>query len=787
MSAPPPLRATYRLQFREGFGFADAVEIVPHLAASGISHVYASPIFCATSGSTHGYDVTDHGAIDPVLGGMDGFLRLSAALKAHGLGLVLDIVPNHMAASAENPWWRDVLQRGEASAFAGHFDIDWSADKLIVPILGKPYGEALEDGDIARAEHPEWGPVLRVPGNDLPLAPGTEAIDDVHACHEAQPYRLAHWRIGRDGLTYRRFFEITGLVGVRVEDEAVFDDVHRLVRELVDGAHVHALRVDHVDGLADPAGYLARLATFGVPVVVEKILEAGEALPPWPVEGTTGYEFVAAMAAHFVDAQGLAVLAQAYGAIAQDDVAAMERRAKTQVAEVNLAGEFARLTREALALFSSDLSARDHGPDTVRRGLVALSRALDVYRTYIEGEASAADRARLESAVHEAHDDALDERRVIGDLGALIASGRADAVPFVRRWQQTTGPLMAKAVEDTLFYRHHRLLALNEVGGHPSAPLGEDAADAAMTVRGLATTQTHDTKRGEDSRARLSVLSDPVAAAWWCEFARTLPGDAPPAWRWAIGQMWLGALPLAPDPDFADRLLAAVEKSAREAKEETSWTDVDAAFETRLRTTAEAILAGEETGTLAEIVRAGALASLAQAALKTFAAAVPDIYQGGFGWDFSLVDPDNRRPVDFAAEAALCEAARAARGADLLDDWRDGRVKARVLLEGLALRAAAPSLFRPDASWKRLAARSPAVAAYWREAGGRAALCVVPRRPLGLLAPAGARLDPARMGPITLDVPAAVTSSFTGRTLREGTVDVSAELAEFPVVLAASG
>lgn len=777
------VRATYRLQFRCGFTFEDAARIAPLLASSGISHVYASPIFRAVSGSTHGYDVADHNEIEPAIGGYDGFVAFSDALKANGLGLILDIVPNHMAASSENPWWRDVLRHGEASPFARHFDIDWTAGKLILPVLGRPYGEALASGDITRATHPQWGEVLRIPGQDVPLAPGTEHVAGADACHEAQHYRITHWRLGRDGLTYRRFFEITGLVGVRVEEAHVFDDVHRLVRQLIEDGRVEGMRVDHVDGLSDPAGYLERLSQFGVPVWVEKILEPNETLPPWPVEGTTGYEFAASVGAGMVDERGREMLSRAYGALAGHRLAGAAYGAKRRIARVNLAGEFLRLTDMAMVLFEGDRSARDHGPDTVRRGLIALSVAMPVYRTYIAGEPAASDRAVVEHARANAFDPELDELRVVDDLAALILSGTDAAKPFVTRWQQTTGPLTAKAIEDTLFYRDHRVLALNEVGSHPDAVLGLGALDAALSAPGLAATQTHDTKRGEDARARLYQLTHPDAAAWWLTTWQTLPGDALPRWQWAMAQMWLGALPLEPDPDFADRFCAAVEKSAREAKEETSWTRQDPAFEARLVEAARAMAAHRPGEAVDDLLRAGAVAALAQALLKTFAHAVPDIYQGGFGWDFALVDPDNRRPVDFAAKAVRLDAARRETPEALVATWRDGRIKARVILEGLALRAEAPGLFASSATLERLSAPDSPVAAFWRQNGHEKALAVVAHRPFAITAKAGAGLDPAALGPVVLDLPSPVFLRFCEETIGPGPVDVSPFLGQFPVLL----
>ncbi|MBJ3774972.1 malto-oligosyltrehalose synthase [Acuticoccus mangrovi] len=786
--------ATYRLQFRNGVGFAEAAAIVPHLAAAGITHLYASPIFAATTGSTHGYDVVDHNALDPCLGGEAGFDRLADALAAAGMGLILDIVPNHMAASTENPWWRDVLTYGEASAYARHFDIDWSAGKLILPILGEPYDVALAQGDIVRSERADWGPVLRVPGMDLPLAPGTETIADLHECHEAQHYRLAHWRLGRDGLTYRRFFEITGLVGVRVEDEAVFDDVHRLLARLVAEGRVQGVRVDHVDGLADPAGYLERLSErLGVPVFVEKILESDETLRPWPVEGTTGYEFIAAMAALFTDADGLERLTEDYGAFASNDIEALTREAKREIITRNLAGELERLTSLALTLFADDPRTRDYGPVTVREGLVALMLGMPVYRTYLVVDApTEADREVLEAAVASAEAEPLEDRRVLEDLVALLLAppeGEA-AAEFTTRLQQTSGPLMAKAVEDTVFFRHHRLIALNEVGGELSPRLGEERYLEVAQDGGLAATQTHDTKRGEDARARLYALSDPAAVAMWERVWPMLSGELPERWRWAFGQMLFASAPLGCDPAFADRFREAVLKTVREAKEETSWTRADPVFEEEVAAAAEAMATSlDRLAPLADVHRAGAVVGLSQALLKTTARPAADIYQGTFGWDFSMVDPDNRRPVDFAAEASLCESARASESDSLRDGWADGRIKARILLEGLAARRARPELFARGslAPLPLTGSDADAFAAFWREDAADALLIVVPIRPLRLLGSANSlTLRPDAVAELAAEISRPLRLPLTGGGLAAGHALLGEALQAMPVLLGTS-
>lgn len=778
------LRATYRLQFRNGVGFREAAAIIPHLEAAGISHLYASPIFAATTGSTHGYDVTDHTVLDPTLGGEEAFAELAGTLREHGIGLLIDIVPNHMAASTENPWWRDVLKHGSESRYARHFDIDWTARRLILPILGKPYGEALAAGDITRGEHPEWGPVLKVPGQDLPLRPGTEDIRDIHALHEAQHYRAAHWRLGRDRLTYRRFFEITGLVGVRVEDEAVFEDVHALPARLISEGIVDSLRVDHVDGLGDPEEYLARLRRYGVPVLVEKILEPGEPLRAWPVEGTTGYEFIAAMASLFVDPDGLSQLSRAYGTIANDDATALAKVAKLEILTRNLPAELDRLTRLALTVLSEDPNTRDHGPTTVREGLVAMLAGLSVYRTYIGNEATEEDRHELEVARVAAGDANLDDEQILTDLIGLLV--RADDDPirreFVRRFQQTSGPLMAKAVEDTLFYRHNRFLALNEVGGAADPELGPAPFQQVVAIPGLAATQTHDTKRGEDARARLYALADPVAVTRWEDVWPTLPGDIPDRLRWAFGQMLFASAPLGDDPDFADRFREAALKMVREAKEETSWTRQDTAFEARVAEAAEAMAGALHLlDPLGEVWRAGAVIGLGQALLKTIGVPAPDVYQGTFGWDFSMVDPDNRRPVDFAAEAARVVAARDADASTLTANWRDGRIKARVLEAGIRLRGERPSLMA-NGRTEILPLAGPSarvVRAVLRDDGEDALLAVVPVRPLGSLAADHLVLEVD----VTADLPRRLRDRFSGEWLAGGS-DLASSFRRFPVVLA---
>ena len=747
-------RATYRLQFREGMDFDRAAELVPYLTGLGVSHLYASPLFQATTGSTHGYDVTDHGRMDDSLGGIEGFLRLSTALRDAGLGLILDIVPNHMAASPENPWWRDVLRHGRDSAFAGHFDIDWSAPRLLLPFLGQPYGRTLEAGELKLAREAD-GPVLAYYEHAFPLDPRTwelvlgqaglgppegpsaeaparfarwaadpangNALDDrlarlsqdralVDRVHEAQPWRLAYWRAGRDALTYRRFFEITGLVGVRVEEEAVFDDVHRFLFELVAAGHVDGLRIDHVDGLADPAGYLAQLkekAPGHPPIWVEKILAAEEELPAaWPVAGTTGYEFARMAADVLTNPGGAAAVTAAYhdfiGATPDPDT--MLADAKREILTWNLAAELEALTVLAGATAADDKAARDWGPDTLRRALVAVACAVPVYRTYLTaGHAAEGDAAILEAVEHEARETAgLEDAEAVSDLLRLIRSGTGPAADRLRvRFQQTTGALMAKAMEDTLFYRYNRLVSANEVGGELD-PLGIDgdafhraiAARATRQPHGLNATATHDTKRGEDARMRVAAIAE-MPEAWRTAVvdwdARLSGAEAPDAeMRWLFYQALLGIWEPGEREELAQRLSEFMLKAAREAKLATSWTAQNAEYEARLTGFVERALGD---GAFAEafeadarpFIAAGARKSLVQTALKLVLPGVPDIYQGTAWADLSLVDPDNRRPVDFEARQAALER-----------QARPGRFNAAnmsLIRRLLSLRAELPDLF----------------------------------------------------------------------------------------------
>ncbi|HEX2256026.1 MAG TPA: malto-oligosyltrehalose synthase [Afifellaceae bacterium] len=895
-------RATYRLQFRSGMDFDRAAALAPYLAELGISHLYASPIFYATPGSTHGYDVADFNAIEPEIGGPEGFDRLHEALQNNGIGLILDFVPNHMGASAHNPWWRSVLEWGRDSHYADHFDIDWQAPKLIVPALGKPYGQALADGELGLAfGHDDGGVSFTYYELRLPLTPPScarilvqledepfpdlarrfavstpetaeelklelaetardkrlaglveEAIaaivadhDALHGLHEAQAWRLAYWRAARETLTYRRFFEISDLVGVRVERPAVFEDAHRLLLQLVGEGRVHGIRLDHIDGLADPKGYLERLqAAIGGDepyyLIIEKILGHGEPLrPSWPIAGTTGYEFISALAGLFTDPAGEAPATEAYEAFlgGSVDYRRLVGETKRRILARNLAAELDVLKDQAHALAQLDSMTRDFGADTLRRAILEFATALPVYRTYVHVDgADETDRAVIDRATEVAKATReVEDEEAIEFIRRLLLLEFADpehlpaALEFATRFQQTTGPVMAKALEDTVFYRFNRMAALNEVGGEPDvfgAPL--EAFHQAMRARlseqpfGLLATATHDTKRGEDARARLYCLTE-MPAAWGAAVARwagmnqegrAVLEETPapePELEWLFYQTLAGAWPPDLQPDdaealggLAERMTSYIIKAAREAKLHTSWTAPYAEYEAALEAFVAAALDPARSGPFlrdfAETCRplfvAGALVSLSQLPVKLAAPGVPDIYQGTELWDLSLVDPDNRRPVDFEPRASLLDRIGNADPVELVGDWRSARLKMRLLAAGLRLRAEAPELFA-NGDYLPLeaeGAEAGRVVAFARTHEGKALVLVAPRLVLPLLEGCETPHVPdERWGDAAVRLPEALRrrdwrDAVTGQSHSfDEAIPVAAALGRFPVALLMSG
>lgn len=896
------LVATYRLQFREGMDFETAAGLAPYLKKLGVSHLYAAPIFAAAEGSTHGYDVTDYNALDESLGGIAGFIRMSDALSSADLGLVLDFVPNHMGVSPANHWWEDVLRWGSESRYARTFDIAWEAEKILVPVLAKPYGEALEAGDLsvrfdAKAgalrfdasgyglpvdprsyghvfgllHHPEKDRLVRrfsvaTPAEadeltervlehlqdesfgaalDHALSAINGDIDALHALHEAQAWRLAWWRTAREKLTYRRFFEIADLIGVRQESRRVFRESHQTIIRLARERRLDGIRIDHVDGLADPRGYLEQLRQAfqsvrrSPSIHVEKILTGDERLrTTWEIEGTTGYEFITALAGLYVDPSQEAAMTDAYHAFVgeEQDLRGMILRQKRSIFQRNLAGELTALTNLALSVASRGLATRDLGPDTMARAIVEVAAALPVYRTYVSVDGVP---RRDIAIIDEAVDLAMTSREVEADepiqfIGRLLkldfedGADIAGALDFTRRFQQTTGAVMAKAVEDTVFYRYNRLIALNEVGGEPDH-YGADvsAFHEAMQIRlkdqpeGLLATSTHDTKRGEDARARLYALSE--APERWADlveaFATSManrrievePGlNSPdPETEWGLYQSLLGGLPADFDPadralrhDVAGRLAAYAEKAVREAKRWTSWTAPAEAYETALAGFVAAMLEdGAEGSFIAKFwqaaqpfVAAGALNSLSQTAIKLGAPGVPDIYQGTEFYDFSLVDPDNRRRVDFEARSKVIGEDTELAGD--LANWRSGALKARITSAGLTLRAAMPEFFA-EAAYLPLTASGPRadnLVVFVRQSEDRRAVMVLaPRLTLSLL-DGGAEPVAATMGwqGTALPLPEGLAmrgwrNIFTGETLDvRDELDLGEAFKDLPVAILAT-
>jgi (1->4)-alpha-D-glucan 1-alpha-D-glucosylmutase len=823
---PPAIPiATYRVQLTADFNFDAAAAIVPYLKSLGIGHLYASPFMKARKGSTHGYDIVDHTELNPELGGEAGFERLSQALKRHDLRLILDFVPNHVGVHfADNPWWLDVLEWGQASPHAGSFDIDWdmlpyrARGGVLLPIIGSSYGKALEKGEIELRydagegsfsawyfEHrlpiaPErYGEMLRVilrdagaesePAgkqlSDLALrhtGPRRPSRDDapafkaelkgiaagaaiiargldayragpnrptqtlaLHHLLERQHYKLGQWRLASSEINYRRFFDVNTLAGLRVEDAGTFDAIHRLVKRLIADDRLQGLRLDHIDGLRDPAQYFQRLrrlirdaqgdASQPFYMVIEKILGENEQLHRFAgVQGTTGYEWLNVISQVLVDGKGLEALDEIWRQVSNMSprLEPVLLDAKRRVLETLLTSEFTVLRRLLARIAGGHYSTRDFSADSLRQALELYVLHFPVYRTYLTPAGpSAHDRALIFETIEKARANWFGADEGIFDFLRdtltldLIAPGSVPhSKPRVRRFalkvQQFTGPMMAKSLEDTAFYRYHRLLALNEVGGDPAAQaLPVETFHKTMRTRarewpnGMTATATHDTKRGEDARARLLALAE-LAGEWGSAVGRWKILNAPhlvveasmrspsAAFEYMLYQALVGAWPLAEgDETFLERMQAYALKAAREGKQETSWLNPHAAYEAGLRTFLERILdaklSAEFLGSLQSFTQRtsllGALNSLSQITLKATMPGVPDFYQGTEFWDFSLVDPDNRRPVDFAARASALAALQTPDWTGLARSWTDGRIKLAWTRHLLKLRAEAAEVF----------------------------------------------------------------------------------------------
>ncbi|MEV0898639.1 malto-oligosyltrehalose synthase [Actinoplanes sp. NPDC049802] len=629
---------TYRVQIRPDFPLRAAAEIADYLADLGVSHLYSAPLLTAAPGSEHGYDVVDHSAVSPALGGPDALRDLSRALRAADLGLVVDIVPNHagIAAPIENPTWWDVLKNGQKSEFARFYDIDWSRGRLLVPVLADSPG-ALDD---LRVEDGE----LRYFDKRFPIADGT-GDGTPREIHDRQHYELVNWTRGDAELNYRRFFAITDLAGLRVEEPEVFDATHAEILRWYREGIAQGIRVDHPDGLRDPGAYFARLreAVPGAWIVVEKILEPGEKLPPWPVDGTTGYDTMCLLNGVFVDpgTEAFFDTLDRHLTGATTSWQDLVHQAKCAVATGSLAAELARLARLVPEIEAAD------------KGLAELAACFPVYRSYMPAGSRYLAQARAEAGRR--------RPQLIGVLDRLTARLRNPADELAVRFQQFTGAVMAKGVEDCAFYRWTRFVARNEVGSDPAkfSAIPEEFHEASEerqaawpgTMTSLA---THDTKRGEDVRARLAVLSE--VPGDWTEVVRRWVRFDPlpdPALAHLLWQVTVGAWPIS-----RERLQAYARKAAREAGTGTSWLKPDEGFEAALRRMVDRIyddpaLHREVADFAASITPPGWINSLGQKLVQLAMPGVPDVYQGTELWDHSLVDPDNRRPVDFAERREL--------------------------------------------------------------------------------------------------------------------------------------
>ena len=915
--------ATYRLQFNRDFTFADARAIVPYLAQLGITDIYASPLLKAMPGSMHGYDIVDHNQLNPEIGGSEGFTAFAETLRAHGLGLLLDIVPNHMGIGAANAWWQDVLESGPSSRYAAFFDIDWSASRpempqtVLLPILGDQFGRVLEAGELHLA-YQDGGFCVRYYEHVLPISPTTydailipalerarallppeddalielrsiltalshlppltasdpesiatvaqekmvvrrrlaalcetnpeirTAIEDAVATFNGTPgvpatwdqlaglldrqaYRLSYWRVAAEEINYRRFFDVNSLAALRMDRPEVFEATHGLLLLLVAAHAVNGFRIDHPDGLLDPEGYLRRLqarvgqalagrevAPTAAPVgaadppapleaseaalsaddhpfyvVVEKILGHGETLPTtWPVDGTTGYEFVNALNGLFVDPTNRRALDALYSTFIGRRVAFRDLlyETKKQIMRSVLASEVNVLGGQLTRLASRQRRYRDFTRNALTAALIEVIACFPVYRTYIrpDGSVSERDRAYIDAAVERAlrRNPASDQTiyRFIHETLTLSGYARENGGPdpqqidFALKFQQVCAPVMAKSLEDTTFYCYTRLVSLNEVGGDPeqfgvsvSAFHRQNAERLQRWRGGLLTLSTHDTKRGEDVRARINVLSElprewRAAVRRWSAlnrkhkrgrarerfpdrnaeylFYQTLVG----AWPLELLYAADGAANDAHYADFVARMHAYMEKAVREAKVYTSWIAQNEAYEEALHVFIDGALGRPESNPfvrealpfIRRVASIGMTNSLAQTLLKLVSPGVPDTYQGTELWDFSLVDPDNRRPVDFQRRTAALAAIGERLGrdgaetlaADLLATRHDGRIKLYLVHRALTFRAAHPELFGPDAAYQPLEATGPhaqCVVALRRAMTGEAMVAVAPR------------------------------------------------------------
>jgi (1->4)-alpha-D-glucan 1-alpha-D-glucosylmutase len=967
--------ATYRLQFHKDFGFAQAKELIDYLHDLGISDVYASPIFKSRAGSMHGYDVVDHSQVDPALGGEDAFEDFAAALRSRGMGLILDIVPNHMGiGETSNTWWMDVLENGPSSSYATYFDIDWQPvnphleNKVLLPILEDQYGVVLEDGKL-RLAYEDGAFFVYYYDTKLPVAPSTyeslldrrldslaenlgkdhasvlelqsiltaishlpprtelvpekleerrrekeiikrriatlyqessevrEAIDLTVAdfngnvgdpgsfdlldrLMDAQAYRLAFWRVAGEEINYRRFFDINELAAIRTETAEVFQKTHQLIlRFLVEGKAT-GLRVDHPDGLWDPAAYFRQLQqsyTSERPrfsqdaplnafsalnkndnprtplyIVAEKILAQGESLPEdWAVAGTTGYDFLNQANGIFVRRASRRAFDRIYSDFvgSKSNFRDLVNSGKKMIMLISLASEINSLSHQLDRISERNRHYRDFTLNSLTFAIREVIACLSVYRTYANastGTVSERDQKYIEAAVDEAKKrnprtaralfDFVRDTLLLRNLKQFQEADRRHVIDFVMKLQQVTGPVMAKAVEDTSFYVYNRLVSLNEVGGEPEH-FGlsledfhrQNAARRRHWPHSMLASSTHDTKRSEDVRARINVLSE-IPADWRVALTRwsrlnaaaqtEISGElAPdPNDEYLFYQSLLGIWPshsmtAEEFGEIRERAVAYMQKAIKEAKVHTSWVNPNEAYDQALENFVRTVLVtGADDGFLGDFARfhqriayAGMLNSLSQTLLKITAPGVPDFYQGTELWDLSLVDPDNRRPVDYDQRRDwLAEFKRREtedRGAllrDLLAHWQDGKVKLYLVYQALNFRRAHHALFR-DGDYAPLTVSGDLkehVCAFARTHGNGSVLAIAPRLVRTLIGPHGSALSAAIWSDTSLTLPKGVAPRwhhiFTGEEIetaqggRTGTLPLATALANFPVALLSS-
>jgi (1->4)-alpha-D-glucan 1-alpha-D-glucosylmutase len=875
--------ATYRVQLNKGFRFADACKILDYLHELGISDLYLSPIVASRKGSVHGYDVIDPTRIDPDLGSEEDFATLQNELQNRGMGLLLDTVPNHMAASAENPWWMDVLETGAQSAFAAYFDIEWhphapSLDgKILLPVLGRPFGEALDSGEIKlvfqdgrfffqyfeslfplaprsyysilnhRAErlaegvgedsstfHEYSGILASVRELSQADRRGAETAADrrmrfesardrlkslAHTSKEVadfiegsvsdingregdagsfgflqrllseQNYKLAFWQNRNESINYRRFFTIADLVGVRVEDPVVFEATHGYILRLMSKNSFAGLRIDHIDGLRDPVAYLNRLqerlasshesrtggATY---VLVEKILSRNENLPAdWPVSGTTGYDYLNEANGLFVEPEGARRLENIYSEFIgrRQNFADVVYQKKKLVMNTLLGVEMRSLGRQLAELAIQDRYARELTREHLIDALIEVTACLSVYRTYIRNvDVPVVAKNYLETAIREARGRASHLNSAyfdfVRDVLLLLnpshvpADQREARLAFVMRWQQFTGPIVAKGLEDTALYVYHPLLSLNEVGGDPrpsEAPSGEEFLTflerrLQQWPGSLDASSTHDTKRSEDVRARINVLSE-IPTEWkehlelWAkqntrhkedEGGQAVPD---PNEEYFLYQTLLGVWPLDQESSASliERVQSHLVKATREAMVHTRWTRPNEQHEGALQKFVERILSPQDNCEFLQDFRQfqekvaylGMINGLSQTLLKITSPGVADFYQGSELWDLRLVDPDNRGLIDFARRAAALKAIAAKSDdsgcqlCDLLDHWQDGRIKLLLIWKAIRFRREHEELFREGefVPLKSSGAYPRNITAFLRRSGSTWALVAIPR------------------------------------------------------------